>query len=724
MLSPRMKNIQARTAVILATPAFQRSLQVLLAGILGLGLFLAIYGYYPLPFSHLGWIFNSQNDSLQHFLGWQFFRNDPWGFPLGSIVSYGYPIGTSLTYTDSLPLLSIPLKLFSQLLKTRFQFFGVWILACFMLQAYFSILILGEFTRKWLPRLLGAALLLLSPILLDRSFMHNALTGQWIILLAIYLLLRARKADLKCWSWSLVFALAVLVHPYFLFMLSPVFLAAQCESVERSKRIGPALRQTLAAFGTTLLTGALIGLFAVPGNDLSSSGFGQFSFNFNGFVNPGLDSAFWPALPLADPGQSEGFAYLGLGNILLCGAGLVLFAFSGSVRRTLRRNKYVLLAGLLLALVSASSRITFGSLVLVDLPLPDTLSAGLGVIRSSGRLIWPVFYLLVFFGLIRTLTLRRLAPILLAGGLILQVMDLQPLIDAKRFQEFSAYNSPLESSFWKSAPDRYKNIVLLPAKNLQRIYQPLAIYAASNNLTINWGYFARANYDAIEAYGQAEFDRLRQNNIASDSIYVFCDLGLVHQLQIDRPQPGLDFFQLDGYWVGLAASNDAARDQPALSQVSPASLDVYRLDRVIQAAYDDQKIVILSARSLAVFQNLDGNARAALEGLGLKLSFSGQPQDAYLAVFGKPLGAAPVELSGAASVHFNVPLNEQFGAYHLPFNLDVASTGVADGGISSIQIDGKEYSQNREGLHVVFADQDGSHIKYMYYPGTYPRTCP
>ena len=82
---------------------------MLLGGIV----FLIIYGHKILNPTFIEWTMDG--DAAQHFLGWHFFRSEPWTFPIGVIQSYQYPQGTSLVYTDSIPLLAIPLKLLSPL---------------------------------------------------------------------------------------------------------------------------------------------------------------------------------------------------------------------------------------------------------------------------------------------------------------------------------------------------------------------------------------------------------------------------------------------------------------------------------------------------------------------------------------------------------------------------------------------------------------------------------
>ena len=100
----------------------------------GIIVFLCIYGFKPLIVNYTGWIMG-RGDLTQHYLGWCFFRSDPWTLPLGYTRSFGYPIGINITFTDSIPLFALFFKLLNPILPAEFQYFGMWELLCFILQA-------------------------------------------------------------------------------------------------------------------------------------------------------------------------------------------------------------------------------------------------------------------------------------------------------------------------------------------------------------------------------------------------------------------------------------------------------------------------------------------------------------------------------------------------------------------------------------------------------------
>ena len=92
-------------------------------------------GVNPLIPSNIGWLLNKL-DPAQHFLGWDFYRNSPWTLPVGLNPRFGLDLSSSIVYSDSIPLLAIPFKVFASFLPSPFQYFGLWVLVCFILQAW------------------------------------------------------------------------------------------------------------------------------------------------------------------------------------------------------------------------------------------------------------------------------------------------------------------------------------------------------------------------------------------------------------------------------------------------------------------------------------------------------------------------------------------------------------------------------------------------------------
>ena len=165
-------------------------------------MYLILYGRYPLYVTHVSWLYNAGGDALQHQLGWEWFRKAAWQFPLGSIQALGYPVGTSVTYMDSIPLLAIPFKLLSPWLEPTFQYFGLWELASLVLMILTGTLVMREFTRSLPLALLASSLLALSSPQIFRAFYHSSLSAHWIVLAGIRIVPLERPKRLWGWAWA------------------------------------------------------------------------------------------------------------------------------------------------------------------------------------------------------------------------------------------------------------------------------------------------------------------------------------------------------------------------------------------------------------------------------------------------------------------------------------------------------------------------------------------
>jgi hypothetical protein len=195
-------------------PVQKRDPSFLYPLLLGAIAFFIVVGFELLNPVNAGWILG-RLDPTQHYLGWLFYRNSEWTFPIGLNPLFGQDLSSSIVYSDSIPLLAIPFKLLGPLLPERFHYFGIWLFACFLLQAWLAWKILGLYSKSTSLRLLGCALFLFFPPMLWRintpAGGHSALVGHFLILWALYLILRPTNSK-RTLLWVLLLSLSVLTH--------------------------------------------------------------------------------------------------------------------------------------------------------------------------------------------------------------------------------------------------------------------------------------------------------------------------------------------------------------------------------------------------------------------------------------------------------------------------------------------------------------------------------
>lgn len=448
-----------------------------------------------------------QADWATHYLGWLFFRHDAWHFPLGWIENYLAPGGSSVGLTDSIPLAAYFFKLFSPLLPDNFQYFSWWYVGSLFLQGFFAKRLLFHFLpeqNKWL-RFLSASLFVVAPPLMWRNW-HIALCSQWLLLWGLDIYLRQlRDSQSRYREAAVLVAVASCIHPYLLAMVLLLLFAILAQPVcgkgSRSSwkkpLLGFILINLLALF--LLFTN---GYFLFSG-DKSYSGFSYYSANLLSFFHPHDLPVLLPNLPRGD-GQYEGYAYLGLGNILLL---FVSLFYLIRVKAYKFEKKYVPL--LIVALCSfayaISTKVTFGNFVLLDLKFLEKLLSPLtNSFRSSGRFIWLPYYLLLLWGLVSffksKIPYKKAIFILL---FILQIIDLHRIIDYPRSPDIKIKRETLEKVLTDINLDSIKSLYAVDVdfstdcnrkteNHLESwLYYPLLELAAKKHWKTNFGIASR-----------------------------------------------------------------------------------------------------------------------------------------------------------------------------------------------------------------------------------------
>jgi len=507
---------------------------ILIGGLIGIAFFIYTIGIRVLNPTYIDWLI-IRGDPATHFLGWNFFRHESWSFPIGIIKNYGAPIGTSISYTDSIPLFAIIFKVFNKLLPSNFQYFGIWILLCYILQGIFGSLLLIRVTNNRIINIFGTAFFVISPIMLWRAYGHYALMAHWVLLASIWLIFKKNYLNNFLRNWIILIGIALLIHPYFCVMVLCLGLSQiiYLLLLEKSITIKKALFSVASIIFTILIISLFLGLFSV-GSNVATGGFGYYSMNLSSLINPQGWSSIIKDRPLTFDGQYEGFNYLGIGIILLIIWDIYILLFK---LKKITNKKFLITISIvcfLFLLFSTSNIITFDNKTLLYIPLNKLLNGFASIFRASGRLFWMVYYIIVFYSIWIFISLNRekKAIALIFIALILQFADLN-----NKFYEFQndyyrvvRWDNPLKSEIWDLICTRYKKILFAPPQ-MNSNYVPFSYLASNNNMSINTGYFARSNSESINNYSIAFMDDLTQGRFEEDSIYVINDNELLNNIK-------------------------------------------------------------------------------------------------------------------------------------------------------------------------------------------------
>src|SRR5258708_27756623 len=123
------------------------------------------YGLGILNPSNFGWLMKW--DLATQVMGTNFYRHEPWGFPLGKINNYFYPIGTNIGLTE-IPIMTMIVKLLSPVLPENFQYVGLFLFSCHILTAYYSLKLFRLFNIHGALQFLSTMFIVINPVLLYR----------------------------------------------------------------------------------------------------------------------------------------------------------------------------------------------------------------------------------------------------------------------------------------------------------------------------------------------------------------------------------------------------------------------------------------------------------------------------------------------------------------------------------------------------------------------------
>lgn len=505
---------------------------------IGLIAFFVIAGPEFLSPTNVAWLVGG--DPLQHYLGWAFYRNSSWTWPVGLNPLYGMEFSNSIVFTDSIPLLAIPFKAISQFLPYPFQYLGIWVLLCFVLQSYFAFRLIGLITNHVAIQCLGSILFLFSPPLIFRLSLHESLMGHFIILAALYLnlktsshLIETKRSYSHSFAWIFLLSIAILTHFYLAVMVLALYLADVCNRVfiKKSSLFNEILFEYAFLISVAGFVAWQAGYFAIEGASGATRGFGDFRTNLLALFNSRGWSYWLKPIPLRDAVEAatgEGFQYLGSGSLLLLMSAVFAvikgrFKLTHSLGIAWKSYPFLIAALIVLALISFSNNVGFGPWNL-RVPLPEFVTGFLSIVRSSSRLFWPIYYtilLVILYVLIRSYSAKNVL-ILLGVAATIQVVDTSagwlPIREKVSQRTSTQFKTALQNPFWDKAGQTYQSVVI---NDVQGNWEDFGIYASNNKMATNITHLARIDESKRAAFTQMITHQLYSGPLNPDRLYIF-----------------------------------------------------------------------------------------------------------------------------------------------------------------------------------------------------------
>jgi hypothetical protein len=258
-----------------------------------------------------------------------------------------YPYGDYVTFSDNPLILTIPLKFISNnivdLKPLQFALFNGFNIFSVLLSALLVCVIMRRFTSNWLVIVASAiGLPWLCPMTLRLTIGHFNLAHSFLLLAAIYLLVRRSEAVGTNWKYLLAFTVLIFIgtffHIYFLALLSLLILPtlfvldilqADKKSIKdfvlykKHTLIGVASVGVAAGLAIALING-IDSYAALRGKGASGYDWAPWKLNFTYIFSsyPFIKNPFF--FKLIDTTRYESYAYLG-GFALMVLSGLFIY---------------------------------------------------------------------------------------------------------------------------------------------------------------------------------------------------------------------------------------------------------------------------------------------------------------------------------------------------------------------------------------------------------------
>lgn len=652
--------------------------------------------------TNVGWLL--QGDLGQHFLGWTAFRFDEWRWPIAMSELIAYPKGAPLTATDSNPLVSLLLKPFSSLFPTYFQYIGIWYLLCLLVSYNIVFNLLVYLTQRPWPAVFATTMIVASSFYF-RRLEHDTLMAHWLIFASLSIFIRPNSDRMAVAKHTAILALAVGIHPYFVPMTFPI---AGMDLLRRTRKrflrthsyieSGRFLVGGLCVFLLVIaLVAWLLGMFTLA---LSPLGIGIYTMDPLAWFNGNRSSLFFQGWAEAG-GQYEGAQYLGLGGLIVMAAAVGLW-LAGKARlpQPLAHSiPWLIPAMIVLFLMALSPVVRMFGETIVNVDVTDWPVVGFlfSRFRASGRLAWPVSYILVLMSVTMLLSYRsRLVSPFLAILVVLQLIDLSAISERTRSISQGPAMDPgkvLRQEEWR------RHVVPASRVHFSRgvdhgTYYELAFWAFPQGKSINRFYYAQGLVTKNQRQAEkAEHKSFRQGHLASDVLYVLKAADLARVL-INDAVPIEQIQVFDGYFVIGPHNVDSAAGYaiPVPIRLGPDN-----------GSFPD--IVENCNRDCALFLSVKDEASDNLPPEFVELVSRAGGDIGNLAFRGSY--AAIIRDGGVVEQAISDDTEVSLSGTFFGLNVDIISGGLVSSNDSSILVDGLEFSPDLRGLNVVRLEPEG-----------------
>lgn len=502
----------------------QNRIGIIASGLMGVIAFYLCGGFATLNVTNIDFLMSG--DPAQHWVGWEFFRNSPMmQWPIGKNTAYGLELNNSIVYTDSIPIFAVLFKLLSPVLPDTFQYTGIWLLSCFILQGVFGYLLVNKLTNNTVFSVISSVLFVIAVPFIQRTGGHFALSAHWLILSSLLMYFTRGYSGKR---WLVIILLTSWVHAYLLAMVLAVWLVDGVNKVYRKELTAERFVKISIKIGVAIYVAMYsIGYFMVS-KAYNFGGFGVYKMNLNALFNPIFSSysAFIKPMPVGS-GDYEGINYLGLGVMAIVAVVFfVAYLRDSSFKKRIKDNLFLFTLCILLFIYALSNNITLGTQQIIGVTLPSALDGITEAFRSSGRFFWVPFYV-IFATSVSALYFsfkKSTAIVLLAAFSFVQIYDIHRIFsDREKTFTLKPVSYKLNDQNWKYVSQNYSKLLAVSPWSFVDEYIKWAYFASTNNMSMNFGYFARFNGESWNKQTSEIETSVNSENLDPNAVYLFKD---------------------------------------------------------------------------------------------------------------------------------------------------------------------------------------------------------
>ena len=192
-------------------------------------------------------------------------------------------------------------------------------------------------------------------------------------------------------------------------------------------------------------------------------------------------------------GEHEGFAYLGIGGILLLFISLILYIKKDNLIKI--HNKYLIIVTIFF-LLSLSNNVGFADKEIINISISDYLYAFLSIIRASGRFIWIVYYALILCAFI-IFYRSKIRKEYLIFVLVLQILDMSVIFKNKSINGIDLKSEKQSFNIENNLINNYQKIYSTYSSDNSKIFYQVSELLMKNSFE-KTNIFRLGRYDRTE----------------------------------------------------------------------------------------------------------------------------------------------------------------------------------------------------------------------------------